>query len=227
MPQPCVVQLMASKPQPSPLPCQLQEWLSGCQDLGSQRCRWSDTRAVPDAVKHELSCLTTHAVPTQIGKTKYPRMSAGSAVAGGCLYLAGGHNLDMYHDTMERYDPRAGRWKLVRTTPRHPLPPPTNHSTRSLHACPGSRRQRAAMQVWSKGSGYSMPERGCGMCGLQGLDEHQGGHGGACTHGQEASLVRTCPQHAYPDPTGRQLEGGSLQPRSCPRMTLALNKCPE
>ena len=34
-------------------------------------------------------------------------------MAGGCIYLAGGHNLEQYMDTIERYDPRTPKWRLV------------------------------------------------------------------------------------------------------------------
>ena len=51
----------------------------------------------------------------QTSSTKYKRMSAGCAVAGGCIYIAGGHNLDHYLNSIERYDPRTPKWKLVRS----------------------------------------------------------------------------------------------------------------
>ena len=54
-------------------------------------------------------------------KTKMARMSAGCAVVNGVIYLAGGHNMEVYLDPMARCDPRAPKWRMVRPPARHTL----------------------------------------------------------------------------------------------------------
>ena len=40
-------------------------------------------------------------------------MSAGCTVVSDVIYLVGGHNLEHYLDTVECYDPRTPKWRLV------------------------------------------------------------------------------------------------------------------